>query len=256
MKQARTFQKAGNSDIEYLVLKNFIAVIKKNGLYPMFRCSVGWGTNNVISGMYRHMNTFSTLVKNQSKENIYKDAGNIDSFVSMMKDSMSGGMRVGSSDEKHTQHHIANCVNMLLHIFIERNVRDIRVLENLGGEIFDRTCRDIYGNEFKDMLPPPPPNVEKMRELNQKLLECGGRPSEEMMEEIRRLMEEQQRYRENHENEFDGGMMMPEGYVPMVDDEDLDFLDNFLGDENAEEEAEEENEEWLDEDDWFDDEDE
>jgi hypothetical protein len=145
---------------------------------------------------------------------------------------------------------------MLLHIFIERNVRDIRVLENLGGEIFDRTCRDIYGCEFKDMLPPPPPNVEKMRELNQKLLECGGKPSEEMMEEIRRLMEEQQRYRENHENEFDGGMMMPEGYVPMVDDEDLDFLDNFLGDENAEEEAEEENEEWLDEDDWFDDEDE
>lgn len=253
MKQARNIKKAENSDIEYLVLKNFIAVIKKNGLYPMFRCSVGWGTNNVISGMYMHMNTFNALMRNQSKENIYKDAGNIDTFVEMMKNSFNGGMRVGSNDEKHTQHHIANCVNMLLHVFIERNIRDIRVLEKLGGEIFDLTCKDIYGNEFKDMLPPPPPNMERLRELNQRLMERGGRPDEAMMREIKQLMEEQQRYRDNQED--DGIMPMPEGYIPMVDDEDLDFLDGLIG-----EDEEGEGEDWDDEDedyeveddhDWF-----
>ena len=42
----------GKQDLEYLVLKNFIAVLKKNGMYPMFRCSVGTNTRNVVSSIF------------------------------------------------------------------------------------------------------------------------------------------------------------------------------------------------------------
>jgi hypothetical protein len=209
-------------DIEYLVLKNFIAVMKNNGMYPMFRCSVGWNTKNVVSNMYRHMNSFGGIMRNQSKENIYKDAGDMRTFVDMMKQSLNGGHRFSEGDPAQTQHYIANCVNMLLHVFVERNIRDFHKLESLGGNIFELTCREVFGNDFQDMLTPPE-NIERMRELNEMMMR-GEKPSPEFMEQLHREMEEIQRRRQAEGN--------AEG-LPMI--EDLgNFLDEFLDEDNGE----------------------
>lgn len=207
-------------DIEFLVLKNFIAVMKSNGMYPMFRCSVGWNTKNVVSNMYRHMNSFGNIMRNQSKENIYKDAGDMHSFLEMMKNSLNGGPRFSEDNPAQIQHYIANCVNMLLHVFVERNIRDFHKLESLGGSVFELTCKEVFGDDFQDMIAPPA-NIEKMRKFNEMMMR-GEKPSPEFMEQLQREMMEMQQRRQAEAEA---------GGLPMI--EDLDgFLDEFLGDDD------------------------
>ena len=227
------------NEIEYLVLKNFISVLKKNNMYPMFRCVVGGNTKNVVSSIYKRMPSFSKIIKNQSKENIYSNAGNMETFIKLMKDCFHGGLPKGEKDPAKLQQHIANCTNMLLHVFIERNVRDFKRLESLGESIFNMTCQEIFGGEFEDMLPQPTQNMEQMRRLNQMMIDGSlPRPTPEMMEQIRNMMERARQ----EDNQFLGN-----GH-PMVDDNDWDFLDDFLGEDGEPEELEEDDIDW--EDDW------
>jgi len=243
MKQIKNYKKAEKTDLEYLVLKNFIGVLKQNGMYPMFRCVVGSNTQNVVSSIYRRMPSFGFIIRNQSKENIYRDAGNIDAFIEMMKSSFEGGINKNETDPAKLQKHIANCVNMLLHIFVERNIRDFRKLESLGAEIFDRTCREVFGGEFQDVLPAPQ-NIEEMRNINQRLFECGGKPTPELMEEIRSIMERQQQMQQQQM------FQAPDGYgVPPINQNDWDFLDDFLEEHEDEEYEDGEDEDFYEGDD-------
>jgi hypothetical protein len=237
MKVKRNNNGEDRQDLEYLVLKNFIAVLKKNGMYPMFRCSVGTNTRNVVSSIYKRMNSFERFHQNQSKENVFANAGNIDAFVKMMKEVAHGGIGINynTDDPAQLQGSIANAINMLLHIFIERNVRDIKKLEMLGGQIFDMTCRQIFGGEFEDMLPQPTPEMEKMRNMHEMLVNRGVRPTPEMIEEINRMIAE------GRLPQFPGA---PVPNQPMVNEEDWDFLDDFLVDEEGDQEIE-----WADEED-------
>ena len=258
MKMNRNNHIDGKQDLEYLVLKNFIAVLKKNGMYPMFRCSVGTNTRNVVSSIYKRMNSFEKFHKNQSKENVFANAGNIQAFVKMMKEVAHGGIgtNYNTDDPAHLQGAIANTINMLLHIFVERNVRDIHKLEMLGGEIFDMTCRTVFGGEFEDMLPQPTPEMEKMRQMHEMMASRGMRPTPEMIEEINRMIAE------GRLPQFPGAAPAPG--QPMVNEEDWDFLDEFLGDEddegdeefydqedeNFDEDEAEEEIDWAADDDW------
>lgn len=244
MKVKRNNNGEGKQDLEYLVLKNFIAVLKKNGMYPMFRCSVGTNTRNVVSSIYKRMNSFERFHQNQSKENVFANAGNIETFVKMMKEVAHGGIgtNYNTDDPAHLQGSIANTINMLLHIFVERNVRDIHKLEMLGGEIFDMTCRTIFGGEFEDMLPQPTPEMEKMRQMHEMMTSRGMRPTPEMIEEINRMIAE------GRLPQFPGAAPAPG--QPLVNEEDWDFLDEFLGDEDGEFYDEEDEEFGDDEVDW------
>ena len=58
MKVNSNNKREGKQDLEYLVLKNFIVVLKKNDMYPMFRCVVGINTRNVVSSIYKRMTSF------------------------------------------------------------------------------------------------------------------------------------------------------------------------------------------------------
>ena len=217
-------------DLEYLVLKNFITVMKKNGMYPMFRCVVGTNTKNVVSSIYKRMHSFEKFYKNQSKENVFANAGNIETFVKMMKETSHGGVNVEEYKVQapaKLQQLIANTINMLLHIFVERNVRDIHVLENLGGQIFDMTCREVFGGEFEDMLPQPTPEMEKMRQMHEMMSARGMKPTPEMIDEIHRMIAE---------GRLPQFPSVPAPGQPMVNEEDWDFLDDFLGDEDEEDE--------------------
>ena len=228
MKVKRNNNGEGKQDLEYLILKNFIAVLKKNGMYPIFRCSVGTNTRNVVSSIYRRMNSFERFYKNsESRENVFKDAGNIDTFVKMMKEVAHGGIgtNYNTDNPAQLQGSIANTINMLLHIFIERNVRDIHKLEMLGGEIFDMTCRTVFGGEFEDMLPQPTPEMEKMRQMHEMMMHNGIKPTPEMIDEITRMIAE------GRLPQFPNA---PVPGQPMVNEEDWDFLDEFIGDENGE----------------------
>lgn len=221
-------------DIEYLVLKNFIAVMKRNELYPKFRASVGLDTNNVITKLYSKLPCFRHIVENQSKENIFREAGNIDKFVELMKNSFNGGIR--THDEAKMQQHIGNCTNMLLHIFVERFTRDFQLLEKLGSEIFTLTCQEIFGADFVDKTMPPPEDMENMRRIHE-LIASGRMPrmSPEMMEQFKRMAARNQA--------LYGG----EPHIPgHDDDEEGDEWDEYYYDED-EEFAEGHDDEYYDE---------
>jgi hypothetical protein len=231
-------------EIEFLVLKNFIAVLKKNDMYPMFRCLVGTDTRNVVSSIYKRMPSFGNFYRNQSKENIYRSAGNIETFINLMKQSFNGGLSKDEKDPAKIQHHVANCVNTLLHVFVERNVKDFHRLEMLGGDIFDSTCREIFGGDFEDMLPKPSDATsEQIRRLNEMIANGSmPRPTPEMMEQIREMLE-----RSNREHTQ---MYEPEDGQPLVNEDDWDFLDDFLDEHDDRDEEffdEEEFEEEVDE---------
>lgn len=243
-----------NSDIEALVLKNFIIVLKQNDMYPFFRCSVGTSTNNVISSLYMRLNSFRDVIIRQRKDNIFRDSPTIESCADMLKQTLGGGLNNNEKSPAKIQHHIANCVNTLLHTFVERNVRDFHKLEHMGGMIFDMSCRAIFGDEFKDVLPPPPASAQVMRQINEYITNTGQRPTREMLEQIRQMIESQQ-IAQNPE-------LSPLGQPPLVEEgDDWDFLDDFLG-ENDEEDGEEWDEEderdeddedaweYFDDDDW------
>jgi hypothetical protein len=161
---------------------------------------------------------------------VFANAGNIETFVKMMKETSHGGVNVEEYRVQapgKLQQLIANTINMLLHIFVERNVRDIHVLENLGGQIFDMTCREVFGGEFEDMLPQPTPEMEKMRQMHEMMSARGMKPTPEMIDEIHRMIAE------GRLPQFPGA---PAPGQPMVNEEDWDFLDDFLGDEDEEDE--------------------
>lgn len=237
----KKYDEASN-EIEYLVLKNFITVLKHNGMYPLFRCVVGTNTKNVVSVMYSKMRSFERYYHHISDDNIFREAGNMNKFVELMKTTQHGGLRRGETDPAKIQRHIADCVNMLLHVFIERNVRDMRRLEQLGGQIFEMTCRGIFGGEFQDMLPEPP---QKMKELNEMMLN-GQRPTKEMIEELKRAIAEEMHNRHMQPN--DPHDIQPHQEGIMVNEEDWDFLDDFIneGVEYQDERDDEEDDGWFD----------
>jgi hypothetical protein len=126
---------------------------------------------------------------------------------------------------------------MLLHVFVERNIRDFHRLESLGAEIFNNTCMEVFGGDYEDVLPQPTGDIEQMRMLNQMIIDGKiPKPTPEMMEQIKRMVE-----RSNQEhNSLYGGQ-------PLVNQDEWDFLDDFLGGED--EPDEEEDIDWAEEDD-------
>ena len=91
-----------------------------------------------------------------SAKNPFIDVGDITNMVNMMEISIPNEMNAPGEDKTmRTQLRVANCVNSLIHLFIERHVHDLKIIENIGGSIFDMTCRELLGNDFKDVLPPP-----------------------------------------------------------------------------------------------------
>lgn len=159
--------------IEFLVLKNFIMALKQRKMYPFFRGVVGYRTTNPISNFYAKMPGFRSVFGMVSSKNAFINVNGIDEMINMMKISIPNEMHINSSDEcAKIQARVANCVNALIHVFIESHVRDLKTLESIGGSIFENTCREIFGNDFKDVLPPPPrmpegiSNLRGVHELN------------------------------------------------------------------------------------------
>ena len=222
--------------VEFLVFKNFIAAIKRHGMYPKFRCVVGCNTNNCVSTMYKSMRCFDPSIRHRTKENIFVDAGNLGEFLKMMVGQFGGkcGSDFANKQDGMLQRHIANCTNMLIHVFVETWQRDFGLLSEIGGEIFNATCTEIFGDGFVDTTEPTPEEAESIQKI-QELVSAGKLPklSPEMMERLKQMVE-------NNRNMY-GDVPNPEGVDWMYDDEDYDY-DADLEEEDEEWAAEEEQE--------------
>ena len=217
------------NNIEKLVLMNFIAVLKKYDKYPLFRCTVGVKTGNVISNLYKSMSGFKSIMLSQRDNNIFENAQNIDSFVQMLKDIQNGGLPRNVTDQREIQKYIAGCTNFLLHLYLERFVGDFKLLEEIGKQIFDMSCEKLFGKGFEDLLVPPSrEKAAKMRELNQFLMECnnnGRTLSQDRLDEIRAFLDSIRRDNGNEDMWYAQPNLGDGGDEPVEEDYD-DYYDD------------------------------
>ena len=218
------------TSIEILILKNFMAVLKKYNKYTLFRCVVGVNTNNIVSNIYKNMHSFDNLIRSQrSRDDVFVNASDMDSFANMLKEIQHGGISQENSNPETIQKYVANCINLLLHTYIERQIRDIKAIEEIGGQIFDMTCKELLGNDFEDLLvPPSQEKMAKMRELNQFLMECndnGRTLSQDRLEEIRAFLDSIRRDGGNEDMWYAQPNLGDEGDEP-VDEDYEDYFDD------------------------------
>jgi hypothetical protein len=79
---------------------------------------------------------------------------------------------------------------MLIHIFVETWHRDFGILSQIGGEIFNATCTEIFGDGFVDTTEPTPEEAESIKKI-QELVSAGKLPNltPEMMERLKQMIE-------------------------------------------------------------------
>ena len=196
--------------IEFLILKNFIAAIKKRGMYVYFRRSVGICTNNPASNLYMSINSCRENVKHDMKDNPFINAGNMLEFLQIMV-SVIGKRGEDIKNEKEMQYHISNGVNMLLHVFIENHNNNFDFLCQIGEEIFNATCQDIYGKDFQDMTKQiSKEDISKLKAFHEAIASNPRCVSKAMISE---MMEVFDRYRDES----------LETFRPNLPDEDLDL---------------------------------
>ena len=219
-----------NYYVEFLVLKNFIAALKHHGMYSKFRSTVGMNTNNCVSTMYKKMNCFNNTIHRRSKENIFVEADSIGSLLRMMVKTFGGkcGSDFQNNQDGKLQRHIANCTNMLIHVFVENYNNDFQFLSQLGGEVFDATCVEIFGDGFVDMTQPSPEEMDKMMQIHE-IIKAGKMPNmpPHMIEQINQMVENNRSmYGEDYMEE------MPESPDWMYDDEDYNYDEDEYFDED------------------------
>jgi hypothetical protein len=174
-------------DIDYLIFKNFTFVLKKHKMYPIFRCLVGTNTKNSVTSIYLNMPSFSRVYARQIRDNIFRNAGNFGMFIHIMKQTFNG---VKNESPEEIQRHVADSVNNLLHLFIEPQVRRFEVLEELGEEMFNLTCREFFGGDFEDKLPKPQNlDMEKIKQINEMIHNQRVRITPEIIREMNRIID-------------------------------------------------------------------
>ena len=129
-------------NVEFMVLRNFISSLKQRRKYTWFRTSVGAMTQNPMSLLYRIFSCRSTDHYCRV-DSVYEMVITMVSQVGKRSDNI--------TSEKDLQQHIANCTNILIHEFIEAHTRDFEKLSKLGEEIFNKTCSEIFGEDFEDL---------------------------------------------------------------------------------------------------------
>lgn len=130
--------------VEFMVFNNFISALKSRKRYLWFRGSVGFLSTNPISAFLRSFGCF------KFRNGCFSQVGEIKEMLSVLGNQV-GNFSVYVGSDKGLQQHIANCTNVLLHEFVEPHMRDFDKLSELGEEIFNATCSEIFGEGFKDL---------------------------------------------------------------------------------------------------------
>ena len=135
-----------SKDIERVVLKCFLRIIKDNGSYMLYRR----GVNN--TGIMK------ALLKNRkysSSDNPFSTASSTDEVVNILKRitndmAKSNGKKRGSKDLDRYEI-VTMTINHLLHFFMETNGIAMKRLCELGEEIYCMSCNRLFGDTMEDI---------------------------------------------------------------------------------------------------------
>lgn len=204
--------------IEFLVLKNISRVLKNHKMFANFRCSIGYHNRGKMSFPYRLTHVMDNTVSALLVHNPFTHCETIEDVVKIM----SGGHEFNNyDDDARVQKKVIDCINMLLHVLVERTIKgNFSILEEIGGETFKITCQELFGNDFVDHTIPEGVDMNIIRKISE-MSRRGELP--ELTPEIKKQMElfmnhvrslspeeefigeeEDERWDDVEEEEFDG----------------------------------------------------
>ena len=158
-KKLKKVSNANNdSNIERVVLRCFVRVIKDNGYYILYRRGVAntGVMKRLIKSNSRSDNPFSTST---STNDVIRSLSDI-----TKKMLLSNGK--GSVGDIDRYEHVTMTINHLLHFFIEVSGVGMQTLCNLGEEIYALSCNKLFGDSIED-IEEHDEKIEEMQDIGQ-----------------------------------------------------------------------------------------
>ena len=155
------FATDNKDNIETVVLKCFIRVLKDNGSYMLYRRCV----NN--TGIMK------SIVKQTSRisaDNPFSSASSSEQVISTLRKitndmAKSNGKKGGVNDlDKYEV--VTMAINHLLHFFMESNGVSMQRLCELGEEIYGLSCNKLFGDTIEDLERQSEEELASMTDIN------------------------------------------------------------------------------------------
>lgn len=194
---------------ETLIFANLCRVIKQRRIYHLFRQALfGCCHKHYLGFAYTHYGIDGI---SYGEGMPLSDVMNLQQLVGVIKKHITPH----GTDEKHKQMYVADEINILIHTLIEPMVQDKRVCGEIGQEVFDKTCKQIFGKDFKDLTGDGMP-AEMPSDLRERAHRGEIRP-----EEIERFLQYIRQHREHRQQQ---DMRNPYTEQPRFAIDDDDFL--------------------------------
>lgn len=150
-----------DNNIETVVLKCFLRVLKNNDSYMFYRRCV----NN--TGIMK------SLVKNQkrSSDNPFSSASSSEQVISTLKritnDMAKSNGKKGGANDLDKYEVVTMAINHLLHFFMETNGVSMQRLCEFGEEIYSMSCYKLFGDTMEDLEKQSEDELSSMTNLDQ-----------------------------------------------------------------------------------------
>jgi hypothetical protein len=152
--------------VDFVVLKNLTRVLKNRKLFASFRCTIGIAEKSDMSFVYRMLNNaMADSISINYDHNPFKKCKTIKDILDVVAAKNSREFNV--KDDASVQKRVIDSLNLLMHVLLERIVKDIRTLEGIGEEVFNMTCEELFGKDFKDLTVPPDVDMDIVRKVGE-----------------------------------------------------------------------------------------
>jgi hypothetical protein len=183
--------------IEFLVLKNISRVLKNHKLFAKFRCTIGYRNGGKMAFPYRITHVMDNTINMLLDNNPFRRCESIEDILKVM----SGGYEFNSYDnDAKVQKKVTDCINMLLHILLERIVQgSFSILEEIGSETFKITCEELFGENFVDHTIPEGVDMNVIHKISE-MSRRGELP--ELSDDLKRQLDKFMEYIKRNNQEL------------------------------------------------------
>lgn len=131
--------------IEDIVFQTLCRVCKENKIYSYLICSISLN-NYILSSI----NTYRNIMLS-NKENPFSSCNSKTEFIDLLK-TMKRNYPKDFGDARKKQMMVMDYVNALIHYCLEFYIckNNIVKIEDIGSETFEKSCKIIFGEDFKD----------------------------------------------------------------------------------------------------------
>ena len=168
---------------EALIYANLCRAVKQRRMYHLFRQALfGCCYKHYLNFAYTH---YGIGGMSFGEGLPLQDVVNLQQLIELIKKHVA----LHGTDEKHKQMYVADEINILIHTFIEPMAQDKRLCGEIGQEVFDKTCKHIFGEDFKDLTGDGMPSDLRERAH-------GGEISQEEIERFLQYIREHRQQRD------------------------------------------------------------